>query len=103
MEIYIDTTTYLASEGNPVVPCPVRLSAPYPEPINVTIELVPLDGGECAGVRACVHMCVRACVCAWVGMGVHACAHVCMYVSLCICASVTMILLKSISQQYFII
>ena len=47
VEIYIDTTTYLAPEGNPDVPCPVRLSAPYPHPINVCIELVPLDGGTC--------------------------------------------------------
>ena len=105
MEIYIDTTTYRAPEGNPDVPCPVRLSAPYPHPIPVTIELVPLDGGECASVHACVHMCMcaackRVCVCACMrGCGcVHVC--VCAYVYVCIyvCASVTTILLKSLSQ-----
>ena len=47
VEIYIDTTIYLAPESNPDVPCPVRLSAPYPQPIPVCIELVPLDGGTC--------------------------------------------------------
>ena len=94
VEIYIDTTTYLAPEGNPDVPCPVRLSAPYPEPINVTIELVPLDGGKCAGVHACVHMCMRVCVfrcmhvCASVLACVHACVHVCVRtcVHACLCA-----------------